>query len=119
MKVDLFQHDITRRVTLCGTNIYPFPEYHVDRIMEEHDLMYIHEGVWQIAQDGVIYDLKAGDVILLRAGSHHLVTAAPAFDFKIHPHPQHIELPAAAGMNLFHLQNVADLDIHYADLRII
>lgn len=75
MKVDLFQHDTARRVTLCGTNIYPFPEYHVDRIMEEHDLMYIHEGVWQIAQDDVIYDLKAGDVILLRAGSHHWGTA--------------------------------------------
>ena len=50
MKMDLFQHDTARRVTLCGTNIYPFPEYHVDRIMAEHDLMYIHEGAWQIAQ---------------------------------------------------------------------
>ncbi len=75
MKIDLFQHLTDRRVTLCGTNIYPFPEYHTDRIMEEHDLMYIHEGVWQVAQDDVIYDLKAGDVILLRAGSHHWGTA--------------------------------------------
>ncbi len=75
MKADLFQMYPDRRITLCGTNIYPFPEYHVDRVMDEHDLMYIHEGTWQLAQDGEIYDLKAGDVILLRAGSHHWGTA--------------------------------------------
>ncbi len=75
MKVDLFQMSGERHITLCGTNIYPFPEYHVDRILDEHDLMYVHEGTWQVAQDGVIYDLKAGDVILLRAGSHHWGTA--------------------------------------------
>ncbi len=75
MKADLFQMVTDRQVTLCGTNTYPFPEYHVDRIMDEHDLMYIHEGTWQVAQDGTLYDLTAGDVILLRAGSHHWGTA--------------------------------------------
>ena len=71
MKYDLFSYSSARKVTLCGTNFYPVPEYHVDRTLDENDLMYICEGTWQVAQDGVIYDLKAGDVILLRAGSHH------------------------------------------------
>ena len=75
MKYDLFSLSSARKVLLCGTNIYPVPEYHVDRIMDEHDLMYICEGTWQVAQDDQIYDLKAGDVILLRAGSHHWGTA--------------------------------------------
>lgn len=75
MKYDLFSFTGSRRVLLCGTNYYPTPEYHGDRVLEEHDLMYILEGSWQLAQDNDIYNLKAGDVILLRAGSHHWGTA--------------------------------------------
>ena len=71
MNYDLFTLSSARKVLLCGTNIYPIPEYHVERVMSDHDLMYICEGTWQVAQDDIIYDLKAGDVILLRAGSHH------------------------------------------------
>ena len=76
MTFDLFPWLINRQVVLCGTNIYPIPEYHVDRVLEgEHDLMYVYEGTWQVAQDDVVYNLKAGDVLLLRAGSHHWGTA--------------------------------------------
>ena len=75
MKYDLFSMTGSRRVLLCGTNYYPTSEYHVDRVLDEHDLMYILEGNWQVAQDEDVYDLRAGDVILLRAGSHHWGTA--------------------------------------------
>ena len=75
MKYDLFSMSGSRRVLLCGTNYYPTSEYHADRVLEEHDLMYILEGSWQVAQDDEVYNLKAGDVILLRAGSHHWGTA--------------------------------------------
>lgn len=71
MKYDIFTLSPTRQVLLCGTNYYPTPEYHVDRIMKEHDLMFISEGIWQVAQDGVIYNLNPGSLLLLRAGSHH------------------------------------------------
>ena len=30
-----------RKVTLCGTNVYPRPETHLDRVLAEHDLLYI------------------------------------------------------------------------------
>ncbi len=75
MLFDIFPIMCSRTVLLCGTNYYPIPEYHVDRVMQEHDLMYICEGTWQVAQDDEIFDLKAGDVMLLRAGSHHWGTA--------------------------------------------
>ncbi len=75
MIYDIFPISCSRRVQLCGTNYYPTPEYHLDRIMEEHDLMYICAGTWQVAQDDQIYDLEAGDVMLLRAGSHHWGTS--------------------------------------------
>jgi len=47
---------------------------HADRIMKVHDLLYIREGEWAIAQDGVEYELKAGDVLLLQGGHHHYGT---------------------------------------------
>ena len=28
-----------RQVTLCGTNVYPRPETHLDRVLQEHDLL--------------------------------------------------------------------------------
>ena len=75
MKYDLFSFTGSRRVLLCGTNYYPTSEFHVDRVLEEHDLMYILEGSWQVAQDGTLYDLYPGDILLLHAGRHHWGTA--------------------------------------------
>ena len=64
-----------RRVTLCGTNVYPVPEMHLDRVMPEHDLLYIFNGEQPIAQDEESFTVRAGDLIFLRAGSHHYGTA--------------------------------------------
>ncbi len=67
-----------RRVTLCGTNVYPVPETHLDRIMQEHDLLYIFSGEQPVAQDGESFTLQTGDLIFLRAGSHHFGTGSCA-----------------------------------------
>jgi len=74
MDYTLLKLSDARQVTLCGTNVYPKPEPHVDRIMAEHDLLYIFSGEQEIAQDDEVYTVRAGDVILLRAGSHHYGT---------------------------------------------
>ncbi|MBQ6563393.1 MAG: helix-turn-helix transcriptional regulator [Clostridia bacterium] len=60
-----------RRVTLCGTNVYPLPEAHPDRIMPEHDLLYIYSGEQPVTQDDESFSLQTGDLLVLRAGSHH------------------------------------------------
>ena len=71
MEYDIFPLSLDRRVTLCGTSIYPNPSIHEDRILEEHCLLYIFDGEWEIGQDGIIYHLRSGDMMLMRAGSHH------------------------------------------------
>ena len=75
MDGSILELSFNRNVTLCGTNVYPQPEYHPDRVLPEHDLMLMHEGSWQVAQDGVLYDLYPGDLLLLHAGRHHWGTA--------------------------------------------
>lgn len=71
MLLDMLDISLNRLVTLCGMNVYPNPEYHPDRTMSEHDLLYICEGEWTIAQDDQTYLLMPGDAIFLRSGSHH------------------------------------------------
>lgn len=64
-----------RQVSLCGTNVYPVPEPHLDRIIDEHDLLYIFNGEQPIAQDDEQFTAQTGDLVFLRAGSHHWGTA--------------------------------------------
>ncbi|MCE5343918.1 MAG: AraC family transcriptional regulator [Eubacteriales bacterium] len=71
MTYDILGISLNRTVMLCGMNVYPNPEYHPDRTMLEHDILYICEGEWTITQDDETYFLKTDDAILLRAGSHH------------------------------------------------
>lgn len=69
----------TREITLCGMSVYPMPEPHPDRVMLEHDLLFMDEGEWVICQDSAEYTVRQGDAMLLRAGSHHysLTPCAP------------------------------------------
>lgn len=60
-----------RRVTLCNHNYSEEGIYHPDRIMDEYDLLYLQSGEWDIVEDGEIYHLKQGMVLLLEPGRHH------------------------------------------------
>ena len=44
---------------------------HADRIMQEHDLIYMMSGEWEVWQDDVPYLLHEGDILFLSAGHHH------------------------------------------------
>ena len=62
-----------RNIESCNFNQH-IGSRHPDRIMKNHDLVYIREGDWSISQDGTDYRLSAGDVILLQSGHHHYGT---------------------------------------------
>ena len=74
---NLIDNSANRRVTFCNFNQH-INAFHADRVMEEHDLIYIQEGQWDIAQDGVAYTVSPGDVILLHDLSDSSVDAALA-----------------------------------------
>ena len=71
MEYNLLSMSFERKVVLCGTNVFPKPVLHDDRVLNDHDLFYIFDGEWEIGQDGISYHLAKGDVVFLRAGSHH------------------------------------------------
>jgi AraC-like DNA-binding protein len=66
-----YNFDVKRKISHANQNIYIKGAIHPDRIMPEHDLVYIIEGSWEIYQDEMAYKLQADDVIFLHAGQHH------------------------------------------------
>jgi len=59
-----------RRISVCNYNHHHLVA-HPDRIMQEHDLIYMLSGEWEVWQDGIPYLLREGDLLLLSAGHHH------------------------------------------------
>lgn len=64
-----------RTVTYANRTPYQKGFYHPDRVLKEHDLVYLSHGSWGIGQEGKEYSLHAGDVFFLPAGYHHYGTA--------------------------------------------
>ncbi len=60
-----------RRLDAANFVSYPEPSLHPDRVMSEHDLVFLIEGEWEICQSGQRYLMDPGDVLLLEAGQHH------------------------------------------------
>lgn len=60
-----------RKVTLCNHNFSKEGILHPDRIMEEYDLLFMQDGEWDIIEDGRVYHLIPGSVLLLEPGKHH------------------------------------------------
>lgn len=51
-------------------------------------------------------------LLRLGAGDHQLMAAAGTAYLKIHAHPKHQPLPAAAGVGFFQLQSISHMDVH-------
>lgn len=67
----LYDINVKREISLTNENIYLNGANHPDRVMKEHDLVYIIEGSWEIYQNGRVFLLEPDDVIVLHAGQHH------------------------------------------------
>ena len=81
MPFNLLNSSVKRTIETCNFNRH-ISDAHPDRVMAYHDLIYIRSGSWSISQDGLDYELSAGDVILLQAGHHH---------YGLHPCPGTVE----------------------------
>ena len=66
-------YDLSAERTISDANYikYNTGALHPDRVMSEHDLVYMKKGSWEVYQNDIAYTAKAGDVLLLHAGEHH------------------------------------------------
>ena len=104
-----------RRLSAANFSAYSEPYFHPDRVMTEHDLVYLIEGEWEVCQNSERFLMEPGDVLLLEAGQHHyseLPCAAGSRTMYLHisAHPQdgraladHLKIPTltkASSLNL-------------------
>lgn len=67
----LFSTEKQHRVTEANINFYSTPFVHPERVMSEHDFIYLLRGKWKIGQNGEEYDLKDDSLLILTGGERH------------------------------------------------
>lgn len=65
---------VLREVNSCNYITSVNGNVHPDRVMGEHDFLYILEGEWEIWENGQSYQMYADDLLILKAGVHHYGT---------------------------------------------
>ena len=81
MKINL-ELSPRRRITEANINFYATPFVHPERIMDEHDFIYMLEGEWKIGQNSEIFDLKKDSLLILCGGQRHFGAAPCLKDTK-------------------------------------
>ena len=68
-----FDLSVRHQVVAANAHYYKTPtdERYIDRTLQYHDLIYLVDGGWNIAETGEAYPLGRDDVLLLAAGRHH------------------------------------------------
>lgn len=66
-----FSCEAAREVTMAHAMYYAAPTLHPDRVMTEHDLIYLVEGEWEVWEGERAHLLRPGDVLILTAGRRH------------------------------------------------
>ena len=73
-----FELSSQRRIVEANYNTFVNPLLHPNRVMQQHDFLYILDGEWEIALENEvareIYPVKKGDLVILPAGVHHYGT---------------------------------------------
>ncbi len=69
--MNFYQLNSPRQISVANYTHYINGFLHPDRIMDEHDFVYIIDGEWEIMQNQTSYFVQKDDVIILHAGEHH------------------------------------------------
>lgn len=69
---NIFQTEVRHRILEANINFYRLPFIHPERMLDEHDFIYMLEGEWKFRQNDETFTLKKDQVLVLAAGSRHL-----------------------------------------------
>lgn len=69
---NIFRTDVRHHILEANINFYKLPFVHPERILNEHDFIYMIEGGWKFGQNNEIFTLKENQILILAAGNRHL-----------------------------------------------
>lgn len=61
----------SRKISAASYIYYAQGCLHPDRVMQEHDFVYMLNGQWEIFQGREAFFMENDDVLILHAGQHH------------------------------------------------
>ena len=113
-----------REVNSCNYITSVNGNLHPDRVMREHDFLYILEGEWEIWEDGTCYHMHTDDLLILKAGAHHYGTKPcnsgnRHMYFHVLPTPAElhsVEADTAALPSLIHCGGTPQVRRYFQDL---
>lgn len=68
---NIFGTDARHRILDANINFYRMPFVHPERVLEEHDFIYLLEGEWKFGQNEETFTLQKDQILILTAGNHH------------------------------------------------
>lgn len=120
-----FDLSVRHQVVAANAHYYKTPtdERYIDRTLQYHDLIYLVDGGWNIAETGEAYPLGRDDVLLLAAGRQHytrLPCQAETRTFCIHvtcERGDNAENAAAVILpTLLHMQSAPKLKTYFEEI---
>ena len=72
---NVFQNDTRHKIVDANINFYSQPFTHPERIMKEHDFIYMLEGEWKFGQNEELFTLKKDMILILTSGNKHFGVA--------------------------------------------
>lgn len=66
-----FNNTMLPVVNGCNVCVAPEPFYHADRILDFHVLLYVLEGTIYVTEEGIDYEVHAGELLFLKKGKRH------------------------------------------------
>lgn len=111
-----FELSSQRKVVEANYNTFVNPLLHPNRVMQQHDFLYILEGDWEIAleEEGQceIFSLQKGDLIVLPASLHHYGTQLSSPNAR----NMYIHVEAVSGDHLEDQNGMNDTDMDFVVL---
>lgn len=68
---NIFETDARHRILDANINFYRTPFVHPERVLGEHDFIYLLEGEWKFGQNEETFTLQKDQILILAAGNHH------------------------------------------------
>ncbi len=62
---------VPHRITVANYTTIVNAALHPERVLFEHDFLYILDGAWEIVEEDTAYEIKKDDLLILASGRHH------------------------------------------------
>ncbi len=65
------EREMEREILSANYITFVNPALHPDRVLNEHDFLYMLDGSWEVGEEDRVFSIHSDDLLILPAGRHH------------------------------------------------